>query len=171
MLGQTLQTTRSIRSVSTLSRGKLTSSHSPITLFLQFIHLPLQKTSRTHTQTFLGVWIKKANKEKGYIVLPWDAAEGGQVGHGDQIAVSVFLVGDAEFTEVGLVVHVPAEDDAAEAEACLGDGEEFGLGHEFAAEHAIDVETGDFHGRVVFEDRREVIGSDGGGVERRHGGG
>ena len=47
---------------------------------------------------------------------------------------------------------------------------ELGFGHQFAAQEAIDVQTGDFDGRVVFEEGGELLGGELGGLGRRHGG-
>ena len=40
---------------------------------------------------------------------------------------------------VALVVHIPAEDNVAKAEATFGSGEEFVLVQILAAQHAVDV--------------------------------
>ena len=102
----------------------------------------------------------KADKEKGHVVLPGDAAEGGQVGNGEHVAVAVFCVGHLELVQVRLVVHVPAEDDGAEAEAVRGDGQELFLGHELAAQDAVDVEAGQLDAIVVLEEPREGVDGD-----------
>lgn len=66
--------------------------------------------------------------------------------------VPVLRIADLQFLEVRLVVHVPAEDDRAEAEPILCDAEEFLLGHELAAEDAIDVDARDFDLGVISQD-------------------
>lgn len=58
-------------------------------------------------------------------------------------------------------MHVPAKDDGAEAKAGGGDGEEFFLGDELAAEDSVDVETGEFDFGVVLEQGLEGGGGDG----------
>ena len=93
----------------------------------------------------------EGDEEEGDIVLPGDAAEGGQVGDSDQVAVAVPLVGDAEFLEVGLVVHVPAKHDAAEAKAIFCYGQELLLGHQLAAQHTIHVDTSHLDRDIVLQ--------------------
>ena len=70
---------------------------------------------------------------------------------------------------VRLVVHVPAKDDGAEAEAGLGDGEELFLGDDLAAEDAVDVEAGELDAVVVLEQLGQVLRRERFGVWCRHG--
>ena len=101
------------------------------------------------------VGIEKADEEKWHIVLPRYSSEAAQVRHGNDIMVSVLRVADLQFFEVCLIVHIPTEDDRAEAEAIFCDSEELLLGHEFAAEDAIDVYPGDFHFGIISQDSLE----------------
>lgn len=57
-------------------------------------------------------------------------------------------------------MHVPAEDDGAEAEAGAGNGEELLLGDELAAQDAVDVEAGQLDAGVGFEQARQRIWRD-----------
>lgn len=66
-------------------------------------------------------------------------------------------IADLQFLVVGLVVHVPAKDNAAEAEARLGDGQELLLGHELASDLAIDIGAADLDAGVIFEQFSEVV--------------
>jgi len=61
-------------------------------------------------------------------------------------------------------VHVPAEDNTAEAKAFFRDAEKLLLRHELAAQHAIDVYAGDLDGLVILEELGEGLGCDFGGV-------
>jgi len=120
----------------------------------------------------VGVRVEEADEEEGHVVLPGDPAKRREVGHGNDVAVAVLLVADLELAEVGLVVHVPAEDDGAEAEALARDGQELLLRHQLASQDAIDVDARHLDRPVVFEelgegldgDLREVlVGHDGAG--------
>lgn len=118
----------------------------------------------------MGVRVEEADEEEGYVVLPRDPAKGREVGHGDDVAVAVLLVADLELAEVGLVVHVPAEDDGAEAEALARDGQELLLRHQLASQDAIDVDARHLDCPVVSEELGEGLDGDLGEVLVGHGG-
>lgn len=71
------------------------------------------------------------DKEEGYVVLPGYSPVTLKVDLSDEISVTIFRIADRQLSEVGHVVHVPAKDDAAEAEAIFCDGEELLLRDEF----------------------------------------
>ena len=48
-------------------------------------------------------------------------------------------------------MHVPAEDDGAEAKASFRDGEELVLRDQLAAKLAVDVDSGQFDLGIIFE--------------------
>lgn len=54
-------------------------------------------------------------------------------------------------------MHVPAENDGAEAEARGRDGEEFVLGDQLAAQYAVCVDAGELDVVVVLEDAGERV--------------
>lgn len=54
-------------------------------------------------------------------------------------------------------MHIPAEYHTAETKAVFCYLEELVLGHQLAAEDAVDVAAGDFDGVVIFEDVGEVF--------------
>lgn len=145
-----------------MGEGRGTTSHRADALRLELIQLHLQHAARTHADRLEGVGVVEGDEEEGHIILPRYASEGAQVGDGDEIAVSILLVADLELLEVGLVVHVPAEDDGAEAEAVLGYAEELLLRDELAAELAVDVEAGELDGGVIFEEGGEGVEGDDG---------
>lgn len=149
----------------------LTTSHGAIALLPQLVYRALQYASWARAQTRTRVRIVERYEEKGDVVLPWYPAEGGEIRYGDQVAVSVLFIRDAELTEVGLVVHVPAEDDTTEAEAFLGNGEELLLRHELPAQDAIDIDSRNLHGVIVLEQLGEALGGDLFGVGHLGGGG
>lgn len=149
-------------------RHNLTSGHGTHSLRLQLIDRPLQQRPGAGAYALLGVGIKEADEKEGYVVLPGDAPVGGEVGHGNDVAIAILGVADLELLEVGLVVHVPAKDDGAEAKASLSDGEELGLGHQLAAQNAIDVNTADLDGGVILEQLGQARDGDFGGLRRRH---
>lgn len=149
----------------------LTSSHSTYTLLLHLSDRPLQQTPRTSAQT-LALRLAKANEEKRHIILPRQPSVRRQIHLGQNIAVSILQATNLQLFKVGLVVHVPAKDDGAEAKARLGDGEEFLLGHEFAADDAVDVDAAHLDADIVLEELGQVGGGEfvevRGVVELRH---
>lgn len=66
-------------------------------------------------------------------------------------------------------MHVPAKNDGAEAEASLCDGEELGLGHQLAAQDAVDVDTADLDCGIILQQLGQTRDGDF-GWWRRHGG-
>lgn len=138
--------------------GGLTACHCTVTMALELIKLCLDQTARTGADRLLGIRIKKINQKEGNIILPRDPPKRRQIRHGEQIMVPVLGVGDLELPDVRLVMHVPAKDDGAEAEAGLCDGEELFLGDELAAEDAVDVYAGDFYHGVGLEELGEGFG-------------
>lgn len=147
----------------------LGARHGAIAAVLELVDGAPQQTPGARVQRVVRVRVVERDEEEGHVVLPGNAAEGRQVRDGNQVAVAVFLVGDAQLAEVGLVVHVPAEDDAAEAKAVFCNGQELLLGHQLAAQHAVDVEAGDLDGDIVLEElgqrleRHGLVGHGGGG--------
>ena len=129
----------------------LGTRHGSVAIVLQLVYRALQQTPGTCVQCLVGVGVVEGDEEEGDVVLPGNAAERGQIRHGDQVAVAVLLVGHAEFAEVGLVVHVPAEDNTAETKAVFCNGQELLLGHELATQHAVHVDTGDLDCGIVLE--------------------
>lgn len=130
----------------------LTSCHCPQILLFQLVHRGFEQTSRTGTDWTSMARIEEADQEKGHIILPGYSSEATQVRHSNYIVVSVLRVTDLQFLEVCLVVHVPTEDDRAEAETIFCDSQELLLGHELAAEDAIDVDAGDFDLGIISQD-------------------
>jgi len=147
-----------------LDSGAHTARHSPHARRLNLRTRPLEHTPRTRAQAAPPIGIPETAQEKRHVVLPGYAPERTQINLGHDIPVPILAVANLELAEVGLVVHVPAEDDGAETEAGGCDGEEFGLGHEFAAQRAVDVAAGDFDAVVILEEVREVFEGEGGGV-------
>lgn len=103
------------------------------------------------------VRIEEADEEEGHVILPRYPPEATQVGHRNYVMVSVLRIADLQFFKVCLIVHVPAEDDRAEAEPIFCDSKELLLGHEFAAEDAIDVDAGDFDLGIIFQNLLQRI--------------
>lgn len=155
-------TTRSTRS--SIGNG-LTSSHGTVSILLQLINSAFQQASWACAKGLFGVWVVEADEEEGYVVLPGYPPERGQVWYGEQVAVPVLLVRDGQFLEVGLVMHVPSEDDAAEAEAVVGYAEELLLGHELSTQHAVDIDARDFDRDVIFKQFGQLFGRQRGGIE------
>ena len=137
-----------------------TSSQSAHPLPLELLRRRPQQTPRTRAQWTASIRIPEADQEERHVVLPGDAPEAAEIGHRDEISIAVLLVADLELLEIHLVVHVPAEHDGAEAEAVGGDGQEFLLGHQLAAQHAVDVDGGHFDFGVILEERGESIERD-----------
>lgn len=135
----------------------LTSSHRPQALLFQLLDRGLEQTSRTGTDWTSMVRIEEADEEEGHIILPRYSPEAAQVRHGNDVVVPIFGIADLQFLEVCLIVHVPAENDGAEAEAIFCDPQELLLGHELAAEDAIDVDAGDFDLGVIPQDMLQRI--------------
>ena len=98
------------------------------------------------------VWVEEADEEEGHVVLPRYSSEAAQVGYSDYIMVSIVRITDLHFLEICLIVHIPAEDNRAEAESIFCDSKELLLGHELAAKDAINVNTGDFDLGIVSQD-------------------
>lgn len=90
-------------------------------------------------------------------MLPGYPSIAAQVDFGEQIFVAILGVTDLQLSKVCQVVHVPTEEDGAEAEAILGDGEEFLLGDELAAKDAINVNTGKLYLSVLFKGFGKIV--------------
>ena len=146
--------------------ARYTSGHRVIPLPLQPPQHPLQKAPRTGADGKHGVGLEEADEKEGHIVLPGDAPERGEIRYGDHVAVAVLLVADPELLEIGGVVHVPAEDDAAEPKAGLGNGQEFLLLHQLAPQDAVDVDAGELDLVIVFQELWQAL--QGNSVCRRH---
>lgn len=114
------------------------------------------------------VWIVELAQEEGHIVLPRYPSEGTEIGYSYQVTISVLLVAYLKLSEVRLVVHVPAEDDRAEAKAFLCNGEELLLSHELPAHYAIHIHSANLDCIVVPQDLGQRLDRDF-GVTVRHG--
>lgn len=134
---------------------ELTSRHGSHTLLLHLRNGPLQQTPRTRAQT-LTTGFTKTDQEEGHIVLPRDTSIRAEIHLRQDIPITILQTANLQLFEIRLIVHVPAEDDGAEAEARLGDGEEFLLGHEFAAHDAVDVDAAHFDADIVLQELGEV---------------
>lgn len=106
------------------------------------------------------VGVQEADQKEGHIVLPGNATEAGEVRDGEEVAVTVLCVADSEFAHVCLVVHVPPEDDGAEAKAGLGNREKLLLGDELSAKLAVDVDTSKLDLVVILEKLRQSLDGD-----------
>lgn len=137
-----------------------TTRHSSVPLCRQFLQLFVEKTSGACGYRVVRIRVVEADEEEGHIVLPGNAPEAAEIGHGDDVPVAVLLVADLELIYIRGVVHVPAEDDGAEAKATRGNGEKLLLGHELASELAVDVYTGEFDGIVIFQELGQALDRD-----------
>lgn len=133
----------------------LTSCHGLQSILLPLIHHSLEQASRARTDGFPGIWFEEAEEKKGDMILPWDPPKTTQVRDRNDISISVAFIADLQFPEVGLIMHVPAENDGAEPKPITGDGEEFVLGHELPAKDPVDVYPGQFDLVVVIEQIRQ----------------
>ena len=130
----------------------LTSGQSNHSLTFNFLCRRPQQAPWTCAQPSICVWIVEADEEERNVVLPGYSSETTQIWHRDDISVSIILITDLQFFEIGLIMHIPAEDNRAETEAVGGDGKELLLRHEFATENAIHVNAGDFDSGVILEE-------------------
>lgn len=112
---------------------KLSSCHSTVSSLSQFSDSSSQKTSGIGRDGLEGIWVVELDEEEGYVILPRYSAVRFEVDLRDKVSVAVFCVTDGQLAEVGHIMHVPAKDNAAEAEAILCDGQKLLLGHELAA--------------------------------------
>lgn len=136
----------------------LTSSHGAAALGAHAIKQRSEKPTWASAYRLLGVRVEEADKEKGQVVLPRDSTEAVQVRNGKQITVTVFSIGNLEFAGVGLVVHVPAKDDGAEAETLFSNGKKLLFRNDFATEHAVDIYTSQLYSCIIFEQLRQLGG-------------
>src|SRR6186713_3220005 len=95
----------------------LGARHGTVTRLVDFGNGGAQQAPRTGTDWLASIWVIKADQEEGHIVFPRDATKAGQIHLGQQILVAILFIADCKFSEVGLVVHVPAEGDTTEAKA------------------------------------------------------
>lgn len=128
---------------------RLTASHGSVALGLHLVQLRFQQASRAGSYGFLRLGIEEVDKEEWNVVLPRYATKRGKVRNSQHIAIAILRVGHLEFFQIGPVVHVPAENDGAEAEPVLSNGQEFLLGNELAAEYAVDVDARKLDAGVV----------------------
>ncbi len=94
-----------------------------------------QQAPRAGAYRFVGIWIVELDKEERHVVLPRYPPVALEIDLRYQISVPVVCIADFELTEVGHIVHVPAEDDGAETEAIFGNGEKLLLRDEFTAQN------------------------------------
>ena len=137
-----------------------TSSHGAPATLLDLVHLKLQEPSRVGAYGLVGIGIEETDEEEGHVVLPRYPPEAGEVGDSDDVTVAVLLVGDLELANVGHVVHVPAEDDRAEAKACSGNGEELLFGDQLAPQDTVDIDAGELDAVVILEQGGQGVNSD-----------
>lgn len=116
----------------------LRARHPTPPLGIQLLHHRPHQPARARCNRFARLRIKEAHKEERdacagiRILLPGYSSEGGDIDLREQIAVAVASVADEELGLVGFIVHVPAEDHGAEAEAGFEDREELLLGDDLA---------------------------------------
>ena len=103
------------------------------------------------------LWVEEADKKEGHIIFPRYSSEAAQVRHSNYIMVTILRVADLQFLEVCLVVHVPAKYDRAEPKSIFCDSQKLFLGHELAAEDAVDVDTGNFDLGIIFQDMLQRV--------------
>lgn len=129
----------------------LTSSQSDHSILFYLLRRGLQQAPWTRAEPSACIGIVVADKEERNIVLPWYPPEAAKIHHGENISIAIILIADLELFKVCLIVHVPAEDDGAEAKAFGSDGEKLLLGYELATELTIDIDSSDFDLSVIFK--------------------
>lgn len=68
----------------------------------------LEYATRIHNNGFASVWILERYQEEWHVILPRNAAIGGQVDNSSKVVITVILIGNEELAGVHLVVDVPA---------------------------------------------------------------
>lgn len=127
-----------------------TSCHGTHALRLNLVDSSSQDASRTSRHR-LAFGLVKADQEERDIVLPWYPPKTGKVDLSGEVSVSILLVRDLEFLEIGLVVHVPAKDDRAEAEARRSNRKELLFGDQLASQDTVNVASCQLDARVILQ--------------------
>jgi hypothetical protein len=140
-----------------------TSCHGTHALGLDLVDGSTQDTSRTSRHR-LSFGLVEADQEERYIVLPWYPSVTAEVDLGCEISVSILLVRDFEFLEVGLIMHVPAKDDRAKSKARRRDREELLLGDQLASQDTVNVAPCKLDACVVLQELRQVFDLESGGI-------
>lgn len=137
-----------------------TSCHGTPAIGGQLVKLFLEQLARASAQRLVRVWVEEADEEERRVVFPRYSAEGLEVWNSNEVPVAILLVADSQLFEVGLVVHVPTEDDGAEAKASFSYGEKLLLGDQLATQDAIDINAGQLDAVVIGQDRGQGLDGD-----------